>query len=207
MKAYHFNRGKCSYDDNRDINIGETLTVDGKPALCKQGLHGSVCPRDALNYMQHRHINLDYVEITDEVIVGDDKIVGKSRKVIKRLSGDALHKTLVRFALDCANRVKHLMTDERSIKALEITELWLQDEATQKEISDAAASYVASYAADSAATYAAYAAADAADASYTAATYATYAAADAANAANDATAERQWQWERLLEILEKGDWK
>ena len=205
MKAYHFNDGKCGHDDNRVINVGETLTVDGKPTLCKQGLHGSVCPRDALNYMQHRHINLDYVEITDEVIVGDDKIVGKSRKVIKRLSGDALHKTLVRFALDCANRVKHLMTDERSIKALEITELWLQGKTAQKEIYDVAdaakaAAYNA-YAADSAA--AAY---NAANTAYSAANTAN-AAANAAKTAVSYAAERQWQRERFLEILEKGDWE
>ena len=84
----------------------------------------------------------------------------------------------------CANIVRHLMTDERSIKAVDVAIAFGEGRATKEELSDAAA-YAAAYAADAAAD-AAYAAASAAYAA-SAAAYAAY-AADAAAYAADAAA-------------------
>jgi hypothetical protein len=89
----------------------------------------------------------------------------------------------------CANTVRHLMKDERSINAVDVAIAFGKGEATRDEL-DAAAADAAAYAA-----YAAYAAADvfwfAAYAAYAAAD--AYAAAYAANAAADAAAKEQNQ--------------
>jgi hypothetical protein len=89
----------------------------------------------------------------------------------------------------CANTVRHLIKDKRSIKAVDAAIAFGLGEITKEEL-DAAAYSAASYAASySAASYAAaYAAAAAADAAYAAA-----ADADAAYAAAAAKKENQQQ--------------
>jgi hypothetical protein len=79
----------------------------------------------------------------------------------------------------CANTVRHLMTDERSLKAVDVAIAFGEGKATREELDDAA---------DAATTAAAYAyAADAAYDAYAAAAYASH-AADAAHAAYAAAA-------------------
>jgi hypothetical protein len=79
----------------------------------------------------------------------------------------------------CANTVRHLMTDERSLKAVDVAIAFGEGKATREELDDAA---------DAATAAAAYAyAADAAFAAYAAAAYAAH-AADAAHAAYAAAA-------------------
>jgi hypothetical protein len=85
----------------------------------------------------------------------------------------------------CANTVRHLMTDERSLKAVDAAIAFGEGKATREELDDAAdaataaAAYAyaadAAYAAYAAAAYAAHAA-DAAHAAYAAAAYAAHAA-------------------------------
>jgi len=77
------------------------------------------------------------------------------------------------FAVWCARQVQHLMTDERSIKALDVAEAYARGEATKGELNDTAKAACAAYAA-CAATYAARAA------------YATRAAAVGAKATQEA---------------------
>ena len=106
------------------------------------------------------------------------------------------HKTNVRFALFCANQVKHLVKKEYQevcLKAIEVAELFLEDRATKEECGKAAvaanaAAYAStSYAASDASAYAAYAAAYAANAAYAASyAYAAYASASYAAYAVDA---------------------
>jgi hypothetical protein len=91
-------------------------------------------------------------------------------------------KQLTLAKVKCASLVKHLMKDDRSLKALEVAEKFALGEATIDELRAAA------HAADAVAyAYAAYAAADAADADAAAyaAAYAAYAAVDAAAYAAD----------------------
>jgi hypothetical protein len=107
------------------------------------------------------------------------------------------------FAIACARRVQHLMTDPRSIAALDTRERWLRGKATNEEMTAALAS--ARAAADAA--WAAWAAADAARAAaWDAAWDAGAAAGAAAEAAGDAkwTAERAWQIEELERMLGEG---
>ena len=123
------------------------------------------------------------------------------------------------FSVDCAERVRHLMTDERSRNALVVARRFAQGQATQAELADAqaaarAAAMAARDAARSFARDAAWSAAMAAylDAAWSAAMAATWSAAmaarDAAMAALDAAmaAERDWQAARLIELTEAGEW-
>ena len=116
------------------------------------------------------------------------------------------------FALACARRVQHLMTDLRSVAALDTRERWLRGEATDEEMNAASdAAWAASDAAWDAALAAARAAWDAADAA-SAASAAAWAAADAADAADAAlaaadaarNAERAWQSDELERMLTEG---
>jgi hypothetical protein len=91
----------------------------------------------------------------------------------------------------CVNTVRHLMKDERSIKAIDIAIAFGEGKATREELDTAAAAAYANYPAyAAAATYAAYAAAadDAVVAANSAAASAAYAADDAVVAANSAAA-------------------
>ena len=84
------------------------------------------------------------------------------------------------FALSCARRVQHLMTDPRSVAALDTRERWLRGEATNEEMARAA-----------------WAAADAARAAaWAAAWVAAWAAAEAS--------ERAWQRAELERMLGEG---
>ena len=89
----------------------------------------------------------------------------------------------------CANTVRHLMTDERSLRAVDVAIAFGEGRATREELdtayADAAAAADAAYAASAAAFAAAYAA-YAASAAYTAAYTAAFAAAYAASAASAA---------------------
>jgi len=95
-------------------------------------------------------------------------------------------KTLTHAKYLCANQVRHLMKDKRSIAALNACKDYVEGKITRKRLdtyADAAyadAAYAAAADAAAAAAYAAYAAA--------AAAYAAYAAADAADAAYAAAA-------------------
>ena len=90
------------------------------------------------------------------------------------------------FAVWCARQMQHKLSDERSIKALDVAEAYAWGKATREELKVAAAAADAAYAADAdaaddaAAAYAAVAAAY--TAAYAAADAAAYAAADAAQA-------------------------
>lgn len=107
--------------------------------------------------------------------------------IAKRLDVDDRILTLAKA--HCANTVRHLIKDKRSIKAIDAAIKYGNGEINREELnkfaSDAYDAYAAFYAAASAAAYAAYAAyaaADANNASYAAfaASYASYAAAYAA---------------------------
>jgi hypothetical protein len=111
--------------------------------------------------------------------------------LISRLTDRQRHE----FALACARRVQHLMTDPRSIAALDTRERWLRGEATDAEMDAALAAARAAWAA----AEAAWAASAAARAAWAAADAEMTAALDAAWAA-----ERAWQREELERMLGEG---
>ena len=111
----------------------------------------------------------------------------------------------------CANQVRHLMTDQRSIDALDASFRYAKGELTREELntyasyaaSYAAYAYAASYAASYAAANAAYSAAEAAysaDAAYAANAQCCRTAYSAASYYADA-AEKEWQFKRLKHYL------
>lgn len=129
-----------------------------------------------------------------------------------------------RFAVDCAERVKHLMADERSLNALTVARRHAMGQATDKELDEAW--YAAEAASDDgvwtevadAAQAAALAAveSDTRDAAEAAAWAAAGAAVgvggeaenEAENAAWNAAydSEQAWQAARLIELTETGEW-
>jgi hypothetical protein len=90
------------------------------------------------------------------------------------------------FAVWCARRVQHLMTDPRSLKALDVAEAYANGTATLEELKEARDAAWAAYVAASAAWGAAANAAG--DAARAARDAAAYVAASAARAARDAAA-------------------
>ena len=71
---------RLGYDDGREIIEGETLRVEGKPVLCKHGLHASERIIDALKYAPGPI--LCRVELSDGIVHGDDKAVAHSRETL-----------------------------------------------------------------------------------------------------------------------------
>jgi hypothetical protein len=127
------------------------------------------------------------------------------------------------YAVWCARQVQHLMTDERSVKALDVAERYANGEASDEELkmarfaaSDAAsdvacnAVYAAAYDAAYAAAYAAYTVSHNMCAAYCATYHAAYAAARAAYAAYTVSlvaydaekAKQEAEFRRLLLSLE-----
>ena len=115
---WHFCHGdkdgiaRLGYGDNRQVKVGETLTVAGEPGLCEHGLHASIDLWDALVYApEHAHgfgWSLCRVELSGEVVHGDEKSVASARKVIAMLNTGATDKLLRDYARWCALQVIHL---------------------------------------------------------------------------------------------------
>ena len=178
-----------------------------------------------ISYQQIKELNPCY----DPIEIGmkedyEDSVVNFIKEYREKVkSKNDIHWVLLRkefltvkelrlFAVWSARKVQHLMTDDRSIKALDVAEAFANGNATQEELdsgADAAdAAWAALAAADAAwaaadaaraalaAARAALAAADAARAALAAAD-AAWAAADAARAAADAGAAADAAWAAL----------
>ena len=83
MKAYYFSTiGKTlRYGDGRVIEEGITHSVEGTPVLCEHGLHASKRAIDALHYAPGSYLWI--VELSGEIVEGDDKVVATERTYIK----------------------------------------------------------------------------------------------------------------------------
>ena len=80
--AWHFLAAdkRLGYDDGRVARKGVTHRVTGEIALCKFGLHASVRAIDALQYAPGPVVAR--VEMSGEIIHGDDKLVASARKYL-----------------------------------------------------------------------------------------------------------------------------
>ena len=178
----------------KKIRKNQTLHVEPPLTMCKRGLHGSVLPLDALEYVPSGYFGRIVVcrcEVWGEMERQSDKVCAEYRKALWWADcTTALHE----FACDEAERALALTDnpDPRSIAAITTKRRWLCGEATDAERAAAWA------AARDAAWYAAWAAAR--DAAWNAARDAArYAARDAArDAQNERLAAR-------LEALHKED--
>lgn len=99
------------YDDSRTIKAGGTLTIDGRPKVCRRGLHA--CPQllEALLYAEQKSC-LCLVELGGDMDRGEDKYAAQKRKVIAMLRSGETYKLMREFAVWCAGAVGHLITEE-----------------------------------------------------------------------------------------------
>ena len=107
---YHFLRTdrKLGYKDGRLVIPGETYKIEGKPILCRHGLHASSCIIDALKYAPGPI--LCKVNLTGDVIHSVDKSVATERTVLAMLDATEI---LCHFARLCALDVIHLWSPLR----------------------------------------------------------------------------------------------
>ena len=153
------------------------------------------------------------VDCSDERITENDKVVVRWA-IPRRRVGRMDARTLRLFACWCVRQVWHLLTDERSRRAVEVAERYAVGEATESDLNaaESAAWSVAWNAAESAAEIAAWSAAESAargaawNAAESAARSAAWnAAKSAARSAAMSAAEsaaRRAQSARLIEMLE-----
>lgn len=184
ITSYHFT-GKALLDGTPLPAIGEWIQLPSPtrpPVLCEWGFHASREAFDALRYgpgpLLHR------VEVRGEIQEGEDKLCGRSRRILATIDATAL---LRQFARECALSVAHIWN------APDVVRLYLEtgDEALREEAGKAASEAwaAANAAANAAAAGAAWAAAG--DAGTAAAAGAVCAVARAAANAAAAAAARQ----------------
>lgn len=134
MLAWHFikKNKRMGYGDNRKVKAGKTYKLKtGDPELCENGMHGSKRLIDALRYAPG--CILCRVNITGNIIKGDNKIVGRERMVLWMVDAtNILHE----FACLCTEDALSLMDspDKRSRNALAVKRKWLGVRATDDEL-------------------------------------------------------------------------
>lgn len=181
--------------DKRKVVIGEMLSVKGVIKLCRNGLHASREPFDALSYA--RGSLLYKVMSSGTTEENGDKYCSRNRTAIAVIDAAPICR---QFARDQALSVAHLWDMPAVVKE------YLETGDEKLRIAARAAADDAAYAARAAAANAAYAAADAAinaaaviNAARAAAAYAARAAAYAARAAATDAAARK----RFNEMIEE----
>jgi hypothetical protein len=100
--GYHF-VGETLRDGSPVPQDGVWLHYEGDIKLFVAGYHGSLHPFDALQYAPGNMLCL--CEFSGEIKHWHDKLVARSRKIIKRLNAEQL---LRGFARECALSVVHL---------------------------------------------------------------------------------------------------
>lgn len=117
--------------DGRNVVIGETLTVDGPPVLCKHGLHASRRLIDALEYAPGAM--LYRVRLSGAIVRESDKMAATKRTALWRIDAE---RALRLFACDVAESA--LLAERKagrephkdSWRAIEVTRLWLDGKAS-----------------------------------------------------------------------------
>lgn len=177
--AWHFTAGNKLRDGSPLPAVGETLKFNGEPILCKQGLHASLHPFDALNYAPGDTLHL--VHCAGTILHQEDKLVCTERTIIASFEASEM---LRYFARMQALSVLHLAPENMA----GVVEDWLMtgdNRSAAKSAAYSAARSVTRSASCSAAYSAARSAAD------YAACFAAYAAADYASDYASASADRQ----------------
>jgi len=126
---------RLGYGDGREIRVGETLTVEGDPVLCRYGLHASARILDALRYAQSDKLALCRVTLGGAVAHGNDKSAATERTVTAMIDAEATDALLREFARWCALQViplwdapdvvrQYLETGDESIRAAAWDAAW-----------------------------------------------------------------------------------
>ena len=133
--AWHWAKADLkTQHSNEPIAKGKTLKATGPLQLCENGMHASLNPMDALQYAPGPM--LCRVELSGEIIQGEDKLCASSRKVLWIANADHM---LQEFACLCAERALKAdkVDDPRSWRAIEVKRLWLAGKATDAELAAA----------------------------------------------------------------------
>ena len=113
IKAWHFasTDKKLRYGDGRQMRIGRTHKVKGKPELCENGLHASERLIDALQYAPGCY--LFEVELSGEFDIGSDKVCATERKYIRGFNAEKLLREFARKqALINLEKIKDYTNDD-----------------------------------------------------------------------------------------------
>jgi len=133
MLAWHFlaEDKRLGYGDWRLVKVGKTLECEGEPALCSNGMHGSVRLIDALRYASSPVVCR--VEIEGDIVEGDDKLCGRRRTVLWMLDATRI---LHEFACQCTEDALALVEqpDARSVAGIAAKRKWLKGEITDEEL-------------------------------------------------------------------------
>lgn len=131
---WHFlpDNGHLTHDlSHVKAEVGQTVTYDGMPYICKQGLHASERALDALFLAPGAIACLvtlgGLTSTADAYRFYTDKIAAQSRTIVAMADAtDALHE----FALWCAERAMALLPnpDVRLTHALDMKRRWLRGE-------------------------------------------------------------------------------
>ena len=189
---------RLTHGDGRMVKVGRTHSVKGAVVACENALHGSTSPLAALEFAAG---SLAYrVELWGDLGQKDDSAIyyARHRKYLAVFdAAPLLHEFACRCAEDALAVAKN--PDARSVEAIRVKRKWLKGKATDAEL-DAAEDAAWAAAEDAAGDAARAAAWDAAEA---AAWAAARAAAGAAAWAAARDAEREWQRERFIKLLEE----
>jgi hypothetical protein len=167
------------YGDGRTVVDGETLSIpddDRMPKCCEYGMHASERIVDALRYAPG--CVLTQVEVSCDISSQEDKLVGRSRRVLWSLTGQQGLDLVVTFARWCAVRA----ATSAAANAAAVVVVC----AAAYDAASAASRAATAYDATTAHNAAACTVRAAADAAALAAAYA------AANAAAEREAQEQW---------------
>jgi len=108
------------------------------PSLCYAGMHGSFRAIDGLGHAPGSIVCL--TEIGGNVVIGDDKLVGEWRRVLRMADASTL---LFEFACDVAEQAmkdrqaEGYKFEQASFDAVEVRRKWVRGEATDRELSAA----------------------------------------------------------------------
>ena len=111
---YHFiqinddGQAYLGYGDNRIVTVGQTVSVEGKPVLCRHGLHACKRILGTLQYAPDCRGALCEVTLSGIVISDDNKSVATERTIVRALTAEQTDKLLRDFARWCALQVAHL---------------------------------------------------------------------------------------------------
>ncbi len=97
---------RLGFEDGRIVRSGKTYRAPkGKIDLCRHGMHASLRAIDALSYKHGVGLVVCRVRVSGWVVHGNDKLVGRSRRVLWMAQADP---TLREFARWCAREALHL---------------------------------------------------------------------------------------------------
>ena len=107
---------------------GEWMPVVKDLEMCESGYH--LCRRkDLVGWLGPE---IYEAEGRGKKLVGDDEVVFQQARLIRKL--DTWNDRTARlFTCDCAERIVHLVGDERSVEAIKVARRYANGEATDKE--------------------------------------------------------------------------